>query len=115
MDRFIRRADPRTLSVRDLLGSEPGPLAFSSHDPMGGWVSDRANSLVPAASIFFHRREAMTAFATLISLEGEVANVTGTRVNASLSSATLAWKVGDGARRLRMRRSEDGVAVERLA
>lgn len=88
---------PVVLSVMDLLGTSTcGPVVRGQTEPVfQGWVSERANTLSPAASLHFEQLASSSVrFATLFALSDDVVRLPGSRTNVSLSRARLNWRQG---------------------
>lgn len=103
-------APAEALTVASLL-PEPrlaGVYRGQDDPEMQGWISDKANSLVPAASICFERAQTdMAHFATLFVLDDRLeVDVSLTRVNRSMRTARFEWTDSHGRSEVRLQRTE---------
>lgn len=103
-----------TVHAIDLLGaSNPSEVMVGQKEPLQGWTSINAGSLVPSPSFCFARHQTeRSAFATLFSLNGPLVCDPATRTNNSVSRAVLAWRTPAGAVRLDLARGHQ-VTVKR--
>lgn len=97
-----------TLHAIDLLGgSTPSEVMVGQDEPLQGWTSIRAGSLVPSPSFHFVRHQSeRSTFATLFSLNGCPVCDPATRTNSSISRAVLAWRTPAGTVRLDLARGQ---------
>jgi len=108
--------DGLRLSVASLAGMAPGPRLRGRKEPqMDGWMSDRADSLVPATAFAFEASAAQATFATVFAFADrlEVAP-SEQRLSDTLTSARLTWTADGRRRALDLRRGSGQPTVARL-
>jgi hypothetical protein len=111
---YLATREQTSLHILDLLdGSATGTVCVGQDEPMQGWISPRAGSLVPSPSFRFSiEGRPRASFATLFSLGGAPVRESTVRTNSSISRAILAWRLPDRRIRLDVERG-DKVSVRR--
>lgn len=109
------QAGPADIRVAGLLAEAvPGPVVRGQEEPeLLGWLSDKANSLVPASCFHFHQcSDGPTAFATLFVF-GKTLEIDrkATRFNQSLSAGQVAWIDDQGSLMIKVRKPKAAKAA----
>ena len=103
------------LRVASLLaGPTPSePVSGQTEPELRGWRSDKADSLVPNAAMFFEQNGTnLAAFATLVAFtRGLERDPDASRVNRTLTRGAFAWSDDHGRHRVSLSRQDKDVSV----